>query len=89
MFYNTKECDFIVKHGDRCAAIQVCHTLTNNSRQREIDGVKLGMRESRAEQGYIITYDQEQKIEANIHAVPFWKIFAFMNNVEQLFTDDF
>lgn len=86
VYFDNKECDFIVKQGPTCIAIQVCHTLTGHSQKREVDGVKLAMAETRAKYGYIITYDQEQDIENNIFAIPFWKLFAFIDDVDQLFS---
>jgi predicted AAA+ superfamily ATPase len=85
MINEGKECDFIVKHHGECIALQVCYSLTPQSRQREIDGARLGMNHSRARKGYIITYDQDEKIEDDLVAIPFWKCFGVIDDISELF----
>lgn len=85
LFNEANECDFIVKQQDQCIAIQVCHTLNAASRQREFKGLALGMEKSKASKGYIITYDQEEKVSDNMFVIPFWKGFGLMTSIEELF----
>jgi len=84
--FDNKECDFIVKHNTRCLAIQVCHSLTTQSRNREIEGIKMALDSTRAERGIIVTFDQDEHIAQNIDAIPFWKLFALTKDVDALFS---
>ena len=71
------ECDFIVKEGKRVtAAIQVCSTLKDAQREREMNGLLEAMQKLKITQGVLITTDIE-KIEKigghTIQYVPLWK----------------
>lgn len=69
------ECDFITKENKKItAAIQVCYSLNENNKQREITGLIEAMRKYNLKTGTIITYDQESEIkEDNIKIIPIWK----------------
>ena len=67
------ECDFIVKQGNKItSAFQVCWQLTPENLSREINGLKNAMQQTGAENGIIITFNQEDNFDT-INAIPFWK----------------
>ena len=68
-YKNGFECDFITK--DTC--IQVCHTLTEENKKREITGIVEAGKKFGRTKSTIITYDQETEIEPKIKVVPIWK----------------
>lgn len=70
-----QECDFIIKKGSQLIALQVSLILNAQNKDREIGGLKLAMKNFAAKKGYIVTLDQEEVIEENIAAIPFWKMF--------------
>ena len=77
-YYSDKnECDFVVKDGPRIyAAIQVCYSLDNGSRKREIDGLAGAMKKFRLNKGVILTMEQEEEIVVKggkIRVVPVFK----------------
>lgn len=77
-FHNdNNECDFILHNINHPKAIQVCHTLTHENRSREINGLLSVIDKFSIQEGFIITYDQEERITDNIQAIPFWKFFSF------------
>lgn len=84
LYNEAKECDFIVQTKNEFIAIQSCYQLTPSNRTREIDGLKLGMGVSKTNKGIIITYDQEETISKNISAIPFWKLFFIINDVNDI-----
>lgn len=77
-FNDTKECDFILHDQKSTLAIQTCYQLTPENRTREIAGIASAMKKFLINKGVIITYDQEEKISPNIHAIPFWKYFSML-----------
>jgi len=75
-FYNdSNECDFLVKTNESMMAIQVCYTLTQENKTRETNGLSTVIENLHCKQGIIITYNQEEDIAENMHAIPFWKFF--------------
>lgn len=61
-FQEDKECDFIIKEKEKIIqAIQVCYTLTEDNKKREIDGLIEAMTKFKLKKGLILTYDQEDK----------------------------
>lgn len=68
-----KECDFLVKEKEQITqAIQVCWLVNQDMIEREVNGLKNAMETTGAEQGMIITFDQEDEI-GGIPLVPVWK----------------
>jgi len=77
-FYNqSKECDFILHDTNSPKAIQVCYELNPENRAREVNGLLTAMKEFSIPKGFIITYDQEEKISESMMVIPFWKFFSF------------
>lgn len=80
-FYNEgKECDFVFHDSNHPKAIQVCYVLNHENRDRKVDGLLCAMKEFSIPEGFIITYDQEEKISDNVMVIPFWKFFSFFTN---------
>ncbi|MBI5881264.1 ATP-binding protein, partial [archaeon] len=76
-FSGRKECDFIVKDKTKViSAIQVCHLLTDENQDREINGLLEAMGEFRLEEGLLLTDSQEKEILSDrkkIRVTPVWK----------------
>ena len=76
-FDDDGECDFIVR--DRhavLAAVQACVKLTDECKDREIDGLLQAMRTLNLKRGLIVTEDQEDTFASDgftLEVVPFWK----------------
>ena len=70
-YKNGFECDFI--SGDSC--IQVCHTLNDGNRRREINGLKEAKKKFGCKRAVILTYAQDEEItdEIKIEVLPVWK----------------
>lgn len=78
MYYKSQnsECDFLVREKNKIQkAIQVCWYLHEENMKRELRGIENAMKETKAEEGYIITYDQEDEING-IPLIPAWKWFC-------------
>ncbi len=79
MFYyrKSRECDFIVKDSRGVqTAIQVCWELNEQNKKREIRALRDAMNAFSVNNGLILTYDQEEKEEAdgkNIRVLPVYK----------------
>ncbi|MCD6227374.1 ATP-binding protein [Candidatus Micrarchaeota archaeon] len=80
IFYaqNSNECDFILYDslGRNKVAIQVTWELTDENRNREVNGLKTAMKGLNIKEGLIVTYNQEDSFkvdEYKIKVVPIWK----------------
>lgn len=74
-YYRTSgaECDFLVKNNEQIRlAVQSCWEVNDENMKREINGIKNALAETGAEEGYIITHNQEDKLEG-IKLIPAWK----------------
>ena len=74
-FLNKSECDFVVKKGDEIILIQVCYELNELNKDREIKGLLEAKKKFNVNNGYILTFNNEDKIE-NIEIIPVWKFFG-------------
>lgn len=76
-FGGKKECDFIAKNvDDRLFPIQVCFDLNNGNKEREIGGLIEACKLLGADEGTIITYDEEDELTADgvkVEIFPAWK----------------
>lgn len=74
---NKNECDFIIKEGIKIKnAIQVCLNLTEENKEREINGLTEAMKEFNLKEGTLITEDFETEKRINgkkIKFIPLWK----------------
>ena len=76
MYYRNlnSECDFLVRERNRVLfAIQACWKITPDNFQREIQGIKNAIIETRAKKGLIVTYNQEDQLDG-IKLIPAWKL---------------
>src|SRR5574341_547444 len=71
------ECDFLLKKGETItSAIQVCFSLTEENKNREVEGLLNALDDFRLGEGIVITEDlevTESHGEKNIKFVPLWK----------------
>ncbi len=76
-FKQKKECDFLVKQkGKITDAIQVCYKLSEENKDREINGLLEAMEEFDLENALILTYNQEDEITVDnkkIYIKPVWR----------------
>ena len=71
------ECDFVVRERHAVtAAVQACARLTDECRDREIEGLSAAMESCGLDSGTIVTMDQRDTLECGgrrIEVVPFWE----------------
>lgn len=76
-FQEKGECDFVVKEKNKITkAIQVCYELSEENKEREINGLLEAMKEFKLKKGIIITYSQEDTLKIKdriIKLIPAWK----------------
>ena len=77
-YYSEKnECDFVIKEGTKIIqAIQVCYNLTEQNKERELNGLLESLKKFKLKEGIILTYDQEDEFEIEkkrIIVKPVWK----------------
>lgn len=79
------ECDFIVTEAEQVIeAVQVCHHLTADNREREVRGMISALRAFGLQKGIIITSGDEEEIKVDSYSilvVPYWKwMIAYFAN---------
>lgn len=74
------ECDFVIKSKNELIGIQVCYDLNDKCRAREIRGLSNAKDKLNLTQSYIITYDQEESLDDDMHVVAFWSFFSGFSN---------
>jgi hypothetical protein len=71
------ECDFVIKKGAKIIqAIQACHVLNKENREREINGLLEAMYKFKLKEGLILTQEHEEEIKIEgkkIKVMPTWK----------------
>jgi len=71
------ECDFLIRQGTKVkTAIQVCHKLSSENRERELRGLLEAMHAHNVDSGLLLTYDQEETIQDEnkmITVLPVWQ----------------
>lgn len=75
-FQEQRECDFVVEVKGGLSAYQVCYELTEENKEREVDGLVVCCKQLGLKKGFILTFDQEEKLNKegiNIEIVPVWK----------------
>jgi uncharacterized protein len=76
-FQEKKECDFVIKEKEKITqAIQVCYHLTEENKDREINGMAEALEEFKLKEGLILTYNQDDHFEIKdkiIKVIPVWK----------------
>jgi uncharacterized protein len=83
-FSAKNECDFLIRRGTQItSAIQVCYSFdTQETKTREINGIREAMKTYSLSEGLILTNDTEEEITSDsqtIRVVPVWK-WALQNN---------
>ncbi|HRP89310.1 MAG TPA: ATP-binding protein [Edaphocola sp.] len=79
-FNEKKECDFIVsEHGKVKEAVQVCHELTPDNLDREIDGLVAALEFLNLKKGKIITLNQTDEYELNGKIIEVISIRTLLN----------
>ena len=81
IFYHSNkfECDFVIRKGlTIIQAIQVCYSFdTNETRTREINGIKDAMKTYKLNEGLLLLYDSPEETVAEdgltVHILPVWK----------------
>jgi len=76
-FKQKKECDFIVRNNNKkMSALQVCYTMTEENKEREIAGLVEALEYLELDEGIIITAAQDDKFEYKnkiISVIQAWK----------------
>ena len=76
-YSKNKECDFVVKKDMKFIhALQVCWSVEEATKKREVNGLTEALEELHLRDGTIITGDYEDKVEVdgkNIFFIPMWK----------------
>ena len=76
-YSNAGECDFVVKEGAMITeAMQVCYSLNQDNREREIAGLLEVMGRFELRKAFILTQEQEDDIKVKnkvIRVLPVWK----------------
>lgn len=67
-----KECDFIARKDGRFHAFQVCYTLTDGNKSREVGGFEVLKEQVDRSSRHIITYDQQGEVDG-VEVVPFYQ----------------
>ncbi len=71
------ECDFVVKKDLKILnVIQICYSINEDNKNREIKGLLEAMDKFKLKKGLILTYDQEDKLNIDnkkIIVLPVWK----------------
>jgi uncharacterized protein len=79
VFYFSKdsECDFIARFPNKqLKTYQVCFSLTEDNKDREINGLLEALRHIKQKEGIILTYDQKDEFEVDgnkIIVMPVWE----------------
>jgi len=76
-FQEKNECDFVIKQKDKITGtIQVCFSLNEETKDREINGLVSALKEFKLEKGLILTYNQDDVFVVNgkkIIVKPVWE----------------
>ncbi len=72
-----RECDFVViKENKISQVIQVCYELSEENRNREVQGLLDYLTEFKLNNGYLLTYDQQDEIKVDeklVQILPVWR----------------
>ncbi len=83
-FNDTRECDFVIKEGNKIVeAIQVTTKVANENEEREIGGLLGAMNKFNLKEGLILTNDQEEERKQENKKIilkPIWKWLLEKNN---------
>jgi predicted AAA+ superfamily ATPase len=79
-YYSDKnECDFVIKEGIKITqAIQVCHTLDDTNREREINGLIGAMNAFKLKDGLLLTSEQTEELQVEGKKIKIVPVFRWM-----------
>src|SRR3989338_1290055 len=76
-YSNKNECDFLIKEGTKIKmALQVCYILSDDDKEREVNGLLEAMHKFKVKESLILTYEQESELKIKgkrIRVLPVWK----------------
>ena len=75
-FFHKNECDFVVIKDEGMELIQVTYRIEAHNREREFNGIVEAAKRIGLEEGYILTFDEEDEVimeGIKIKIVPAWK----------------
>jgi len=76
-FAEKNECDFVIINNSKLVgAVQVCFELNPDNINRELDGIVEALTFFNADEGFIVTLDQTDRLEKNgkvVHVIPAYK----------------
>jgi len=83
-FQEKNECDFVIKEGTNITqAIQVCYTLNEDNKDRELNGLLEAIDKFKLKVGLILTYNQKDEFKIKnkrIKVLPVWNWLLNLNN---------
>ena len=78
-YSNKSECDFVIKDGTKITeAIQVCYTLDDANREREIKGLLEAMDAFKLKEGLLFTFEQTDELAVNGKKIRIMPAFRWM-----------
>lgn len=79
-YYGSKgECDFVIKEGTKIKeAIQVCYTLKDENKEREINGLIEAMNKFNLKEGLILTNEQSEELQVQNKKIIVMPVFRWM-----------
>ena len=76
-YFDKNECDFVIKTGAHVnEALQVCYSLTNSNRERELQGLLEAMDYFKLKDGIVLTFEQTEELiidKKNIKILPVFR----------------
>lgn len=79
-YSNNNECDFVIKEGTKIiTAIQVCYSLDDANKEREINGLLDAMNNFKLKKGIILTFEQTEDLEIDGKKIIILPVFRWMS----------
>ncbi len=79
-FKEKNECDFLIKENEKIIqAVQSCFKITDENKEREINGLVEALNQFKLKKGIIVTFDQEDLLmfeDKTIELIPIWKFLS-------------
>ncbi|MDD3175100.1 MAG: ATP-binding protein [Candidatus Nanoarchaeia archaeon] len=79
-FKEKNECDFLIKENEKIMqAVQSCFKITDENKEREINGLVEALNQFKLKKGSIVTFDQEDLLkfeDKTIELIPIWKFLS-------------
>ncbi len=88
-YSDANECDFVIKDGTKIVtAIQVCYSLDDTDREREVNGLLEAMDKFGLKEGLILTFEQTEELEREGKEIKVIPVLRWMTNIHQKYTRD-